>query len=126
MPIRDFLQDANGDLAAVNGDFAVVGGATPEANIAAVKQSAGIRLRMFLGEAYLDESKGVDWLGTILVKNPNPNIVVSELSSNLAATPDVNSVLSSKLTPGPNRSASIDYSIGTIYSTTPVNGTVAT
>ena len=76
MPIRDFLQDANGDLAVVNGDFARSGGDSVDANQAAVKQAIAIRVKFFLAEYFLDESIGVDWLGQILVKNPDQVVVV--------------------------------------------------
>ena len=124
MPVRDFLQDASGDLAVVNGDFAVVGGQTNDANLAAVRQSIGIRTRLFLGEAWLDNSKGVDWLGKILVKNPNPSTVTTEISTAIASAPDVTNVVAAQLVVGADREASIDYSVGTAYSSAPITGTV--
>ena len=59
MPVRDFLSDATGDLAVVNGDFALVADAAP------VVQGIAIRLKMVLGEYWLDEEVGVDWIGSI-------------------------------------------------------------
>jgi len=127
MPIRDLLQDAAGDLAVVDGDFAVAGGDTDEVNLAAVQQGVGIRLRMLKGECFLDESKGVDYFGKILRKNPDPNTVRTELSVAITSTPDVLNVTDAGLVEdGATRMASIDYTIRTAYSTTPVTGTVAT
>lgn len=127
MPVRDFLLDASGDLAVVNGDFAVVGGQTDDENLAAVLQGVQTRLRLFLGECYLDESQGVDYLGKILVKNPDPNGVATELSRAIAATPDVTLVRSAGLVgPDASRSASISYEVQTVYSTNTIAGLVAT
>lgn len=124
MPVIDFLQNEDGDMAVVNGDFALSGGSTDAANLQATQQAIAIALRMFLGECYLDQSVGVDWLGTILVKNPNPSDVTAMLTSTIAACPGVTSVISAGLTPGPDRTWSIDYTVITAYSSEPVSGTV--
>ena len=116
MPIRDFLQDESGDFAVVDGDFALVGGDTPAANIAAVEQGVRIRLGMFKGECYLDEVQGVDYLGVILVKNPDANEVRSELSAAILDTPDVTSATDAGLVrDGAARTASIEWSATTAY-----------
>lgn len=113
--IRDFLLDSvTGDLAVVNGDFAVV------ADVDAVPQGIQIRVKMFLGEYWLDESIGVDWLGQILIKNPNPVAVRELIRLAIADTPDVVEVTGAALVMNSSdRSATITYTVRTIYSTTP-------
>jgi hypothetical protein len=117
--MRDFAMTATGGWAVVNGDFATVAGS------AAVPQGAAIRLRMFLGECFLDESKGVDYLGKILVKNPDPLEVRAEFATAILDTPDVTDAVGAGLQ-GPNaqRQATISYQVATVYSQDPVAGEV--
>ena len=137
MPIRDFLLDSSGDLAVVDGDFAFAGSpagspssgtaATNAVDLAAVRQSVGIRLRLFHGECFLDETKGVDYFGKILIKNPDANTVSQELASAISETPDVTVVKSAGLSgPDKGRVAAITYAVQTGYSANTLTGTVAT
>ncbi len=125
MPIRDFLQDASGDLAVVNGDFARAGGDTVEANQAAVRQAIGIRVKFFLGEYFIDESIGVDWLGQILIKNPDHIVVVELIRQAIATTPDVVEVVAADLVDDGDRRWHIDYTVRTVYSSNPITGSIA-
>lgn len=127
MPIFDFLQDSDGDLAVVNSGFAVAGGNTNAENVAAVAQLIRIALRMFLGECFLDESIGVDWLGEVLVKGANPSAINARLAaviSGVAGGGVVTAVVSVGLVLSENRSASVSYSVLTVYSSDPLTGTV--
>ncbi len=119
MPIRDFLLNTTtGKLAVVNGDFATVGGASDAENLAAVGQAIKVRVRMFLGEVWLDESIGVDWLGQILVKNPNPVVVRELIRRAIAETPDVLSVTAANLElDASTRAGSITYRVATTFGT---------
>ncbi len=113
---RDFKLDADGEWVVENGDFVTV------ADADAVPQGIRIRLGMFLGECYLDESIGVDYIGTILVKNPDPLVVREELRRGIAATPDVTDVIGAQLQlDSATREANIDYTVDTVYSETPFN-----
>jgi len=118
-PVRDFKEDASGDLAVIGGDFAGVSG------IDAVKQGNKIRVRCILGEIELDESLGVDWLGQILVKNPDPIVVRELIREALADTPDVTSVVAADLRRISGRSYSVAYTEETVFSSTPLADTVA-
>lgn len=109
-PVRDFLVDENGDMAIADGDFATVAGSE------AVKQGVAVRLRTFLGEIWLDEAQGVDYLGQILVRNPHPVVVRELLRTAIAATPDVTKVLGAELVTTPDRQGSITYEVLTVYS----------
>lgn len=74
--MSDFLigGDTN-DLVVVNGDLVLCKGSS------AIAQDCLQQLQMFLGEWYLDTSKGVPWLQTILVKNPNLNVINATLQN---------------------------------------------
>lgn len=125
MPIRDLLLDDSGDLAVVTGDLALAGGDTTTANVAAVQQAIAVRVRLFLAEYYLDQSIGVDWLGQILIKNPDPLVVRELLRAAIASTPDVTDVDAAQLIVDPaTREGSIQYTVRTIYSTSPVSGEI--
>jgi hypothetical protein len=118
-PIRDFLSTPSGGWAVVNNDFAAVGGA------AAVPQGARIRVRTFLSEIFLDESQGVDYLGAILIKNPDHLRVRAELADALADTPDVTEVVGASLAgPDSRRRASINFKLATVYSQKPTSDSI--
>lgn len=126
MPVRDFLGDDSGDMAVVNGDFAFAGGDTVAENHQAVLQGIQCRTRMFLGECYLDESVGVDWLGKILIKGYRNTDVTLEISNAINSTPDV--VASSIQTPldvTPQRTATIAFTVQDSYSSNTLAGTIS-
>jgi hypothetical protein len=109
-PVRDFRGTEDGEWAIVNGDFDVVAGAE------AVPQGIRVRVSTFLGECLLDESKGVDYVDSILVKNPDPLVVRAIIEERISDTPDVTSVVGAALQQdGATREASIDYTVGTVY-----------
>lgn len=116
-PIRDFKSTEDGEWAIENGDFAPVAGAE------AVPQGIRIRTQMFSGECYLDETRGVEWLDSILIKNPDPLVVRALIQRAIADTPDVTNVIGSQLVEE-DREASISYQADTVYSEQPVVGTV--
>jgi len=113
--VRDFLADDSGDLAVVNGDFALVAGAD------AVPQGIDCRVKAFLGEIYLDETQGVAWVEDILVKNPDPIVVREAIRDAILDTPDVTDVISQDFTLV-GRDATTDYSVATVYSTETLTG----
>jgi hypothetical protein len=122
MPVRDFKLDEAGDRVAVRGDWAL-SGSTPTmsvseakaADLEAVAQGIRTRVRMFLGEYWLDESIGVDWLGQILIKNPNELVVRELIRRAIADTPDVIDVVGGRLEPLGNREYTIRYKVRTVY-----------
>lgn len=83
---RDLKLDGDGDLAVESGDLALVGGAD------SVAQHIRIRVRFFLGEWFLDESRGVPYLQRVFVKAPRPGLVQSVLRKAIEGTPGVRSV----------------------------------
>lgn len=112
--VRDFKGTEDGEWAIENGDFAFVAGAE------AVPQGIRIRLGMFLGECYLDETIGVDYIDSILIKQPDQLVVRALLQAAIADTPDVTDVIGAQLTQDSNgsRNASISYQADTIYGET--------
>jgi hypothetical protein len=119
-PVRDFAGTESGEWAIVNGDFGVVAGA------AAVPQGIRVRVKTILGEIFLDESLGVDYLGKILVKAPDPLEVRAEIGEQILSTPDVTDAMGTSLVgPDAERQATISYQVATIYSQSPISGTVS-
>jgi hypothetical protein len=62
----DFLSNSDGDIAIVNGDFALVDG-TDE-----IVQFLQQSLRLFLAEWFLDQTLGFPYFDEVFIKNPNP------------------------------------------------------
>lgn len=115
-PVRDFLSDADGEWAIVNGDFAQIAGQE------AIPQGIRIRLGMFLGECYLDESAGVDY-ETILQKGTDRLLIRALLQAEIVKTPDVIRAIGAELIRDTaTREASIDFAVDTTYSEEPLTG----
>lgn len=118
-PIRDFALDDDGDRAFANGDSALVAGA------AAVKQGIRIKLQVFLGEVYADQTLGVDYLNEILIKSPDPLLVRDRLKTRIESVADVAQVVGANLTiDRPTRTGAIRFKYRDAYSTSPVEDTV--
>lgn len=119
MGYRDFKMDANDDLAVENSDFAAIGGAD------AIGQACKIRLRLMLGEYWLDDEAGVDYLGQILIKNPDQTVVKELLRDALMGVPDVTGVIAADLAiDNATRQATISFTVSTSYSDARVSGQV--
>lgn len=115
MAVRDFKATTDGEWDVTGGVFSTV------ADAEAVPQGIRIRVGMFLGECYLDESIGVDYIDSILIKNPDPLVVRALISDAIASTPDVTNVIGAQLVQeSATRDASIEYSADTIYGETPI------
>jgi hypothetical protein len=117
-PVRDFMGTDSGEWVTQNGDFLTVAGAD------AVPQGIRIRLRLFEGECYLDESKGVPYIDQIFVKNADALVVRALLQDAIAGTPDVVNVVGAQLITDADRNASIDYVVDTVYSEQPFSAQV--
>jgi hypothetical protein len=116
--VRDFKSDSSGEWVVEDGDFATV------ADAEAVPQGIRIRVGMFLGECYLDESIGVDYIDSIFVKNPDPLLVRSLIETAISGTPDVTNVIGAQLVKVSGRDYSISYTADTIYADEPLVGQV--
>lgn len=118
MAVRDFKGTDDGEWSVENGDFAVI------ADDAAVPQGIRIRVATFLGECYLDESIGVDYIDKVLVRNPDALLIRALFGAAIADTPDVVNVIGAQLVDDGDRNASISYAVDTTYSDQPISGTV--
>lgn len=58
-----------------------------------VAQHAGIRLRFFYAEWFLDNRLGVPWLEEILIKNPDGRLVDARLKEAIRGTPGVSDLV---------------------------------
>ena len=80
---RDIALDGNGDWQVTAGDLVLVAGQ------AAILQAIRIRLQFFKGEWFLDEDAGVPYFQSVLVKNPDPNLLQTIFRDAILATPGV-------------------------------------
>ena len=80
------LELTGGGLSIVDGDLVLLDG------LDAIAQDVSTRLKMFLGEWFLDTRMGVPYFQRILVKNPSMPDVIAILTKVVAATPGVLSI----------------------------------
>lgn len=118
-PVRDFKIDDDGEWVTENGDFVKVAGAD------AVAQGIRISLGLMLGECFLDEAAGTDYLGQINVKDPDPLVVREVLRERIQRVPDVTNVVGAELSgPDADREASIQFAYDTVYSEETIEGEI--
>src|SRR5262245_35381490 len=113
-PVRDFKIDEDGEWVTENGDFVKVAGEE------AARQGVRISLGLMLGECFLDEDAGTDYLDSINIKNPDPLVVREILRARIARVPDVVNVVGAELVDEGGRNASISFAYDTIYSEDPI------
>lgn len=90
--VRDIALDTDGDLKVEAGDLVLVSGAD------AIVQAVRIRLQFFRGEWFLDLSAGLPWFQSVLIKNPDPNILHTVFRDEILGTPGILSLSSLTLT----------------------------
>jgi hypothetical protein len=81
--MADITLDDDGDIFIDVDDLVLTSG------IDGIVQHLRQRLRMFLGEWFLDLRRGVAYFQQILLKNPNPSIVDSVLKKEIINTPGI-------------------------------------
>lgn len=77
------MLDSLGDLSIENGDMVLVDG------VDAIKQLLSQRLKFFLGEWFLDLSKGIPYFEKVLLKNPSPIVLDTIFKQQILSTPGV-------------------------------------
>lgn len=108
--------DNNGDMQFGNG-IANFYKDTPEA----IAQNIYTRLKLWLGEWYLDTDEGTDWLGKCLGKNSMDSALL-EIKQRILGTTGVNSIqnFSASIEPT-SRKLTITGTVNTIYGDTDIN-----
>lgn len=111
--MSDLLIDQNNDVVVSNGDLQIV------RSDDAIAQDLQQTMQFWLGEWFLDTSKGIAYRQRILVKNPNLDVVQAELSNAALGVNGVTDLVSFLFgyTPG-NRGLSATLEVKT------TNGTV--
>lgn len=125
--VRDFGSTDDNEWAVENGDFTTV------ADADAVPQGIRHRVGMFQGECFINEAAGLPWLGdengdgALLGKDVDPLLARALIGAEIAKTPDVTTVVGSRLEEGDNsneREAIVGYEVGTVYSEQTLAGRV--
>ena len=80
--------NSSGDLDFTNNNFVLVEGSEE------IKQLVQVRISTFLGEWFLDSSRGIPWFQDILKKNPNPVIVDAVLKNTVLETDGIKELIS--------------------------------
>lgn len=80
--------DENGDIFTRNYGLARISGNDQ------IAQRISTRLKLLLGEWFLDTGAGIPWFDQILIKNPNRAIVQGVLKRAILQTPKVNELIS--------------------------------
>lgn len=84
--VRDIALDINGDWLVQNGDLQLIGDGP------AIVQAVKIALQFFQGEWYLDESVGMPWWQSILIKNPDVGLVTAAFRKQILSVAGVQSI----------------------------------
>lgn len=93
----DLKLDSNGDLDLTNGELSLVSGGERMA------QQIRIRLRIFLGEWFLDQRQGMPWLQLILAVKPFPlEFASTRIRQAILGVPGVLSVRNLIVSPDPS------------------------
>jgi hypothetical protein len=91
-------------------------------NVQAVEQSIGTRLKLWLSEWFLDTTDGTPYLTEILGEryNKTPDAAIKR---RILGTPGVKQILSysSSFSGSPSRILTVNVTVQTIYSVTPVS-----
>lgn len=80
----------------------------------AIRQRLNIKLKIFLGEWFLNRDIGVDYYGVILTKNPNVFLVEALLRAQILGTIGVNRIIETDLQFGESqRNLSFSFKVNT-------------
>lgn len=84
----DLALDTTGDLALVDDDLALV------EDLPSLAQRIKVALGVLLGEWLLDVTAGVDWIGSVLVRDPDLVAVEAILRARIVEVPGVDRIVS--------------------------------
>lgn len=77
------IDDDTGDLQVVDGEVQIV------TDVEAVRQFLKQKLKTILNTHFLDLSLGLDYLGLVLVKNPNLDVITTIFVNEIVTTPGI-------------------------------------
>lgn len=97
------LDDDTWDLYLESGNLVISSGHD------AARQAVNYRLRLFMGEWFMDENEGVPYWTQILIKNPNLPAIREIIRARIAATPGISEVLSISLEKDTGRTYSLSF-----------------
>lgn len=104
------LSESRHDLEIVNYNLVIVEG------IDRVRQHLRTRLWFFKGEWFLDTTFGVDYYGSILIKNPNLTTIASIIKATILDTLDVNQLLEyTQEYDAVRRELNVDFKVDTTF-----------
>lgn len=116
----DPLSTTYKDVAIINGDLPTVSG------LEQIQQNVLQTLGVFLGEWFLDNTIGVDYYGTVFVKNPNQAAINAMFISVILGVAGVQSVLAFNAAPGAGRTFAVSFKLQTTSGTVTYAGTLPT
>lgn len=106
--IRDIKLDTNGDWSITEGDLDLVRGGD------AIVQAIKIRLQFFKTEWFLNTEAGTPWFQSILVKNPDANVLQTIFRERILGTPGVDELTSLNLSfDSAARSLAVSFRVST-------------
>jgi hypothetical protein len=85
---KAFGTDAYGDLLWVDGGLVLTSDSDARGTNV-VLQRVHTRLRLFLGEFFMDTSAGVPWLQHYLLKNPDASLIDAGIQDTILGTPGI-------------------------------------
>jgi len=99
------LLDSTGDIDVTANSISTVTGA------AAITQHLRVRMQMFLGEWFLDETLGVPWFRDVLIKSPSAIVINEMLKNVILDTPGIIGILTFNFEiDTPSRLATLEFS----------------
>lgn len=105
--------DAYGDLLWVDGAIVLTSDADARGTNV-VLQRVHTRLRLFLGEFFMDTSAGLPWLQEYLLKNPDPSLIDAGIQDTILGTPGIAVLTAYRGTPDyAKRAYTVDFAATT-------------
>lgn len=81
--MSDIKLDDTGDIDFTNGELSLTDG------VDAVRQRLSQRLSFFLGEWFLDRTRGIPYVQQVFIKNPNPAVIDAIFKREILAEPSI-------------------------------------
>lgn len=115
----DIKIDNLGELAISGNDLVLISG------VDALLQRIARKLRFIINDWYLNSSKGIDYVGTVLVKNPNLNYIDNMIMITVTDDPEITRIVEYKsefINIGNARKLQVAFRALSVYGTINFNG----